>query len=1186
MTKYRLYAIGLLLCAIGLAQLDRGTITGILTDSSGARVPGVRIAAKNTATNAIYEAATTSAGEYTVVNLPSGTYDVTFEASGLKKLVRSKVLLAVSETVRIDAVLQVGDTKETVEVSAQQGSLQTESAVTGQFIENRQVVDMPLSFSGGRNPQNFAFQLGAGVSGGSGGAYVNGTSSFGSAVLIDGATATGYRSGDLSQDSPSPEAVQEFKTETSGMSAEYGRAMGGVFNFVMKSGANQIHGTGMGALRNESMDARSFSNNYYNLPKSRDRQNDEGGSFGGPVYIPKIYNGKDKTFFYFAYERFHTSTGGASTPNQMVPPPSWLNGDMSNYLTSQSVGKDALGNSVLRGAIYDPDTTQTVNGQTVRFMFPGNVIPASRISTVSKRVIALMAKDYPATVPGPNGDFLLANNAFAGYDTWQNYTQMSVKADHNIGSRNHLSGSLARTSQPYYNAAASGIHVWNSALQYGGPFTSAIIKPVNTYFIRIADDHSATPTVFNHFGIYVNRVTNSIQNLHQNDPNPLLVPNTPTTNTPQVNWSGGDRFSLTNLGQDKMSDSVKSLTYGWQDTLSWVKGRHTLKLGVEYRVYKLNYYRQTDPGSFTFSVNQTGMPGLTQYTGHPFASFLLGDVNNASITITTPTMAIYKSWGAFVQDDFKVSPTFTLNLGMRWDYAPVQTEEHNRLFSFSPTATDPATGLPGALIFAGNCPVCNQHSGFVDNTYHNFGPRIGFAWQVARKSTIRAGYGVFFADRAPNDYFGDPTGATTNNGWGWGAANVVNYPNNNMPAFNWDNGYPGVTTLTSPNPSQADSKSGPLSWVPNGGRLGYNQSWNLNVQRELPFGLLADVGYVGTKASALEANALGLLNQLPPSALALGSTLSNTVTSQAAIPAAAQAMGARYPYGSTGQSVAIWQTLLPFPQLYGGATAGGWNAPLGFSNYNALQVQLNKRFSHGLSWIANYTFSKAISNVSNLYYNGTGNPMVASNLALQKAISSYDQPQVVKVGVNYDLPFGRGKSFGHDMNRWLDVAVGGWKILYIGNYNSGTPLSFGANAAASGTNLSTNRASLTNPAGTGVGIPFNSSTFNMAVLTAPSSQNQYLNKPYIVQPAPYTFGTSAPYVAQIRGFWGRTENIAIQKNFAFKERARFQMRLETFNAFNRHTFGGIQTNPNATTFGQVTSVSGNRTVQLGARVDF
>ncbi len=1186
MTKIRLSATALLLAAVGFAQLDRGTITGTVTDSSGARIPAVRITARNNATNTTYEAATTSAGEYTVVSLPSGNYDVTFEASGLKKMVRSNVSLAVAQVVRLDTVLQVGDVKETVEVTGQQGALQTENAVTGQVIQNREVVDLPLSFSGGRNPENFAFQLGAGVSGGAGGAYVNGTSSFGSAVLLDGATATGYRSGDLSQDSPSPEAVQEFTTETSGMSAEYGRAMGGVFNFVMKSGANQVHGTGMFALRNESMDARSFSNNYYNLPKSRDRQNDEGGSFGGPVYIPKIYNGKDKTFFYFAYERFHTSAGGASSPNQMVPPPSWETGDMSDLLTSQVVGKDALGNNVVRGAIYDPDSTQTVNGQLMRTMFPGNIIPQSRISTVSRRVIAVMQKDYPATVPGPNGDFLLNNNAFAGYDTWQTYTQMSVKADHNISSRNHLSGSLLRTTQPYYNASASGIHVWNSALQYGGPFTSAIIKPVDTHFVRIADDHTATPTLFNHFGVYFNRVTNSINNLHQNDPNPVGVPNTPSTDVPQINWSGGDRYSLTNLGQDKMSDSVRSITYGWQDTLSWVKGRHTLKVGVEYRVYKLNYYRQTDPGSFAFSSNQTGLPGLTQYTGNPFASFLLGDVNNASITITTPTMAIYKSWGAFVQDDFKATPTLTLNLGMRWDYEPAQTEEHNRLFSFSPTTIDPATGLPGALTFAGNCPICNGTSGFAPNTHHNFGPRAGFAWQFANKLTMRGGYGIFFADRAPNDYFGDPSGSTTNNGWGWGAANVVNYPNNYMPAFNWDSGYPGVTTLTTPNPSQADTKSGALSWVPNGGRVGYTQSWNFNIQRELPFGILLDVGYVGTKGTALEANSLGVLNQLPPSALALGSILANTVTSQAAIPAAAQAVGAIYPYGNTGRSVGVWQTLLPFPQSNSGSTVGAWNAPLGFSTYNGLQVLFNKRFSHGLSWIANYTFSKSISNVSNLYYNGDATPMVASNLALQKAISPYDQPQIVKVGLNYELPFGRGKSFGGRMNRWLDAGVGGWKILFIGNYNSGTPLSFAANTAAPGTNLSTNRASLTNPSGVGLGIPFNASAFNMAVLTAASSQNMYLNKQYIVQPPAYTFGTSAPYVAQIRGFWGRTENIAIQKNFSFKERARFQLRLETFNAFNRHTFGGIQTNPNASTFGQVTSVGGNRTVQIGTRVDF
>ncbi len=649
-----------------LAQLDRGTITGIVTDSSGGVVPGARITIKNRGTAATYRTVSTSAGEFTAVNLPSGIYEITFEANGPKRLVRSNVAVVVSEVTRLDASLQVGDTKETVEVTADASLLQTDSAVTGQVIRNRDVTDMPLSFSGSRNAQNFAFQLVAGVSGSSGTSYINGTPAFSTEILVDGATATGYRSGDFSQQSPSPEALEEFKAETSGMSAEYGRTAGGVFNFVMKSGANQVHGSGLFGLRNESLDARSFTNNYYNLPKTRDRQNDEGGSFGGPVYIPKVYHGKDKTFFYFAYERFHTSGGGASAPNQMVPPPSWLNGDMSNLLTNQNVGKDALGGNVVRGAIYDPDSSMTVGGQLVRTMFPGNIIPPSRISTVSQRVIAVLKKDYPATVPGPNGDYLLPNNAFAGYDTWQTFKQTSLKGDHNFGSRNHLSGSFARTTQPQLTANASGVHVWNSALPYGGPFTSAIIKPVDMHNVRIADDFTATPTMFNHFGIYFNRVTNSIQNLHNGDPNPVSVPGLPTTDVPQINWSGGDRYSLTNLGQDKMSDSVRSITYGVQDTFSWVKGSHTLKFGAEYRVYKLNYSRLTDPGSFTFSSNQTGLPGLTQYTGNPFASFLLGDVNNSSVTITTPTMAVYKSGSLFVQDDIKVTSTLTVNVGLRW----------------------------------------------------------------------------------------------------------------------------------------------------------------------------------------------------------------------------------------------------------------------------------------------------------------------------------------------------------------------------------------------------------------------------------------------------------------------------------------------------------------------------------------
>lgn len=415
----------------------------------------------------------------------------------------------------------------------------------------------------------------------------------------------------------------------------------------------------------------------------------------------------------------------------------------------------------------------------------------------------------------------------------------------------------------------------------------------------------------------------------------------------------------------------------------------------------------------------------------------------------------------------------------------------------------------------------------------------------------------------------------------------MNYGNNLAPAFNWDNGYPGVNGYTTPNPSQADNKSGAVSWYPNAGRLGYTQSWNFNFEREFPYRLLLDVGYLGTKGTALEANGLGVLNQLPPSALALGSVLNSTVTSQAALPAAAVALGARYPYGTTVRSVAVWQTLTPFPQLLNGSTVSAWGAPLGFSTYHALQLQFNKQYSGGLSWIANYTFSKSISNVTNLYANGgTGVPKIATNLKLQKSIASFDQPQVVKVGVSYELPIGKGKWIGNNWNPVVNGLFGGWKIQYIGNYASGTPLSFPANSPDASTNLSVNRAKLTNPSGAGLGVPFNSRNFNAAVVNVGNTSNLYLNRQYISQPAPYTFGNAAPYVAQIRGFATRTENIALQKNWVIRETIRFQLRAEALNAFNRHTFGSISTNPNSPTFGDVTNVTGNRNMQLGARIDF
>ncbi len=330
MTKVRLLA-GIVLFSMACFAQERGTITGTLTDPTGAVVPGVRISIRNLANNGAYQSATTSAGEYTAPNLPAGKYEMVFEANGLKRLVQTDVEVGVSQTVRVDATLQIGATAETVSVTAESELLQKDTSSVGQTLQNHQVIDLPLSFAGGRNASSFAAQLVPGVNGNN----LVGTPNFSKSVLIDGATATGYRSGDISEESPSPEALQEFKVETSGMSAEYGKSSGGVFNFVMKSGANQVHGSGLFEARNEFFNAKPFSSNFFGLPKTRDRQVDGGGGIGGPVYIPKVYNGKDKTFFYFTYERFHTAGGGNTVPNETVPPPNWLNGDMSDLLTNQ-----------------------------------------------------------------------------------------------------------------------------------------------------------------------------------------------------------------------------------------------------------------------------------------------------------------------------------------------------------------------------------------------------------------------------------------------------------------------------------------------------------------------------------------------------------------------------------------------------------------------------------------------------------------------------------------------------------------------------------------------------------------------------------------------------------------------------------------------------------------------------------
>ncbi|MBI4893397.1 MAG: TonB-dependent receptor [Acidobacteria bacterium] len=1173
------------------SQQDRATISGTVTDPSGAAVPGVQIVVRNTATNATYELVANAAGIYTLPNLPVGPYKLQFAANGFRTLVRDGMVLSVAQVAVIDVRLQLGSVSESVEVTAETPALQTSSPEVGALLDQKHVTDLPLSFSGSRSPESFAYSLVPGVQGNSWESRINGSPSFLKEVLLDGASVSTYLAGDFSQSKPSPEAVEEFRVQTSGLSAEYSGTGGGVFNFVMKSGTNQFHGSSLALFRNESMDANSFANNFYGRPRQRDRRNDWAVSGGGPVIIPKVYNGRDKTFFYVTYEKYSETNLGLGNPSRTVPLPDFWKGDFRRLLTNEVVGTDALGRNIIRGSIYDPATTRTVDGKMVRDTFPGNIIPASMISPVSAKLGEIMNKYYPPQVKQADGQYALVRNSFspAFNQAFQYNHQFSVKVDENVSSRHKFAGVYSYVQRPRLLADNNGNGLWTDLAPNGGPLSSSENNPFTSNMGRLSYDFMASARMLNHLLLSVNRSAShhigahideggagmlGIQGVQQDGPWPVVL------------LGGNDRVNFSSIGYGAQSLQFGT-SYGISDTLTYLVGRHSLKFGFEMRRNNFNTFKNETPaGTFNFSADVTGLLS-NSYVGNSMASMLLGLVTSANGLQGTPTGAQFKSMGAFVNDTFKVNNRLTLTLGMRWDYQPVMTEMHDRLYTFCTTCVDPYSNQPGALEYAGTGEGRNGKRGFVDNSYKGFGPRIGFAYQASPKLVFRGGYGIFFPPRAANDWAGVPYGSLM----GFAITNRVSSPGKTRAAFNWNNGYPGVERPVGLDPSMADWSWGPVYWDPNGGKLPYTQQWNANVQFQLPNRLVADLGYIGSKSTALLANQLSQINQLSPKVLVLGSDLQDIwVNSNADIPLAAKALGARYPFAEGTETISLQQTLQPYPQLPDWQSVLAYNAPLGFATYHSMQVSLTKNYSHGLTWLANYTFSKTITNMDTALYTwvNAGRPADYYNLSLEKSIASYDQTHVVKAALSYELPFGKGKRFGANLPRALDFLAGGWVIQYIGNYANGMPLSFPGRDTTN-YNAAANRAVMMNPSGASLSAGFDSARFDMGSISTPGSQsNRYVNTSLMRDPKQFERGNASYSTAQIRGFGQLNEDIGIQKNVRIFERFRFQLRAELLDALNRHRLSGIDTSPSSPLFGQVVGVDPNqfRTVQVGMRLDW
>lgn len=1171
------------------AQQDRGTFTGTVTDPSGAAVPGAKITIQNVETGALYASESNEAGQYRVPNLPVGTYKLTFELQGFKSLVRDNIPLSVSQVARMDATLQVGSATESIEVTAEVSALQTETPEVGTLLDNKNIVNLPLGFSGGRAVDSFAFRVTPGVGGNSYMSRINGSASFSKEVILDGASGTIYIGGQIGESSPSLEAVEEFKIQTSGMSAEFGRTGGGVFNFVMKSGTNQFHGSAVGNIHNEWADANTFSNNFYGNPKRMDRRHNWALSGGGPIVLPKIYNGKDKTFVYAAYERYKEAYGGSGSPSVTVPLPEWFQGDMSRYLTNEVLGTDALGRSVLRGQIYDPTTTRTVNGAVVRDPFPGNKIPQSLISPIAKNLGTIFQQHYMPQVKDPaTGQFALLNNAFFPVSNQAGFTQnqFSVKVDHNLSERHKVNGSFVYVDRPRYLVDQGG--VWDFNATQGGPLSRSRLQHVRSWYGRFSYDWTISPTLLNHLQAGFNRQRNPSTSAHMNENGAAALGIAGLTrdyNYPEINLGSNDRVNFPTLGYQS-NDLLAGQNYMLIDNLSWIKGKHAIRMGVDFRRTYMRSWNNAGPGAFNFSSSVTGLPNFNQ-TGHGFASMLLGDVSSASVQMNVGVGSRYDAWALFLQDDYKVARNLTLNLGVRWDYQPLPVEQYDRYGNFNPNLIDPISGLPGALEFAGTGPGLAGVRNFGSNKYNNFSPRIGFAYSMGEKTTIRGGYGIFFLGRNPNGWSGVPWGQTM----GFQQFNEVQQPTLAYnPAFNWANGYTGVVQDRPRNPSLAAdpyNSWGPVSWDPDAGRVGYAQQWNFNIQRNVGYGFVVDLGYVGSKSTGIQANEQRRLYQMNPKYLALGDRLTQEVSSQS--QASAISADARYPFGTSGRAVQMWQTLTPFPQLATWNVINSAFSPLGFSTYHALQVQVNRQVRSDLTIISNYTWSKSIDNVNSAFGDtwgmNSGRPLDYYNRALDKSISDADRPHVFKIAASYNLPYGKGRKFGSNSNIAMNFALGGWTLNYIGNYSSGAPMGLGATGLAVG-NFATNRAVLVNANNNGFNLNYGG-TFDMSRINIPgTASNTVFDTSLVRNTGRYELGNTPYRYGQLRLPWELNDDLSLQKYFfpLKSERVRIQIRAEFLNAFNRHRFNAVNTDVSSPLFGQITGVSDDRRqVQFGIR---
>ncbi len=1169
-----------------LAQRDLATLAGIVTDPSGAVVPNAKVTVTDTSTGEVYSLATNESGDFVRPALRPSTYGVSVSAPGFQTAEQKNILLQAGVRTGINITLTVGNTGQTVEVTAAAPLLQTEGAQVGSDLSSKALTELPL---GGNRSIMFLARLSPGVVPGEnnsrdvlgGGFSANGVTSNGqNNYLLNGSDNNSnfidFLNGASYAVQPSAEAISEMTIETNGYSAEYGRAAGAVVNLNIKSGSNQVHGSLYEFLANTELDANPWVFNRAGIARSPFGQNIFGATLGGPIV-------KNKLFIFGDYEGIRLNTSGGlggfgSEGYTTVPTAAEKTGDFSGILGATGTGTDSAGNplSAVQHMIYDPLST-TYSGSTPisRSPFPGNIIPMNRMDPAVLKILQLFPSPNEPVVNGtqPTNDYFYDTAAHRQTD------QGDLRVDYRLSDKDTLFGSVSignvnLLTQPKYTTALDnggandGFDLTrNAQLSYTRVWTPALLTESRISFTRLVSFRWAATTS-----------TDELQ--------ALGIGGYDYTNTM---WKGGGLPSITIGSGSNAYSSVGVGGGGGQEynnvwdlvqNVSINRGSHALKTGVEFRSIKNPFWQSQYPhGALFYSNNETAFPSAKAFslggtvgsnTGDPLASALLGQIDSADISTTNFISDQKVAYAGYVQDDWKFSSKLTINIGLRYELWSPIGEKWGDQANFdlqNQTLYIPAgknQNLPLPPNFATSFPNVTVSRGQVSNYLvrwdkFDFGPRIGLAYQVMPKTVIRVGYGIFYGGEEnqggfPNRGEGVPFNETVVMSRTNGVSSFTGVSN---PACTACDYMPGGLTGGFPNNPFALNAAVSLRGVQPDFDNPMVHKWNFIIQRELPRDMSLELGYEGNHSAhqVMMENSDTFTN--------IGTTNSAiTSLTQQEIPAACPTCG------SVGNNLFM-------------TTSNGW------ANYNAASVKLEKRYSNGLQFIASYTWSHALANFVTpltgsvgLYASGNSLPPPNdANWASGYASASWDIRHSFTTGFNYDLPFGRGKQFGNNMNRGLDMIVGNWHTNGILTLRTGQPYSLtgtGCEGVWALCQPDIAPGYVANQAPPGGRTP-----------------NEYFNINEYVVAAPLTGGDLGLQAGT--GPPTRTLDFSLFKDFVITERWRLQFRAEGYNITNTPILGipdqnlgdkaSLGGNGN---FGQITTstVGSERHIQFALRLSF